>query len=98
MLCCVVCDIVVVVSVCGVVWHAEKKSVYVQNVPVCTSTTRACVETCGCGAGTHGDVLDGHTERRVASSAYQNLPTYGYHLAPPEVHQRKPLDLTFFQV
>ena len=29
-------------------------------------------------------------------SAYQNLPTKGYHLTP-EVHQRKPLDLTNFQ-
>ena len=35
---------------------------YVQNIPVCTSTTRTCVTTCGRGAGTHGDVLNLHTD------------------------------------
>ena len=41
---------------CCVVWHAENSRVYMQNVPVCTCTTPAC------GAGTHGDVLNVHTE------------------------------------
>ena len=45
------------------VWHAEKTSVCrFKNVPVCTGTTPACVKTCGRGAGTHGDVLNLHTE------------------------------------
>ena len=34
--------------------------VYVQNVPVYTGTMRT-VSTSARGAGTHGDVLDGHT-------------------------------------
>ena len=29
---------------------------------MCTSTTRTCVDTCGRGAGIHGDVLNLHTE------------------------------------
>ena len=36
--------------------------VYVQNVSVCTGTTRTCVSTCARGAGTHGDVLNVHTQ------------------------------------
>ena len=36
--------------------------VYIQNVPVCTGTTPACGNTCGRGAGAHGDVLNVHTE------------------------------------
>ena len=35
--------------------------VSIQNVPVCTGTTRTCVSTCARGAGTHGDVLNVHT-------------------------------------
>ena len=71
MLCvrCVLCVLVCVCVfvVCGgvwcVVWHAEKNlRVYIQNVPVCTGTTRTCVTTCGRGVGTHGDVLNLHTE------------------------------------
>ena len=33
----------------------------IQNVSVYAGTTRTCVSTCARGAGTHGDVLDGHT-------------------------------------
>ena len=36
--------------------------VYVQSVPVCSGTTRTFVSTCVRGAGTHGDVLNVHTE------------------------------------
>ena len=36
--------------------------VHFQNVTVCTSTTPASVSTCARGAGTHGDVLNVHTE------------------------------------
>ena len=64
--CCLLCGVSgrdrgMCVAVC-LVWHAEKPRVYVQNVPVCTGTTRAHDETCARGAGTHGDVWDGHTE------------------------------------
>ena len=47
---------------CGVVWHAEKSLYLNSNVSMCTSTTRTCVTTCGRGVGTHGDVLNLHTE------------------------------------
>ena len=54
-LCCVLC-----------VWRslARRKNlrVQIQNVPVCTGTTRTCVTTCGRGAGTQGNVLNLHTE------------------------------------
>ena len=62
MLCCVVLCCVCGV-VCGAAWHAEKNlRVSIQNVSVFTGTTRTCVTTCGRGAGTHGDVLNLHTE------------------------------------
>ena len=58
MVLCGVCGVV-----CGAAWHAGKNlRVWIQNVPVCTGTTRTCVTTCGRGAGTHGDVLFLHTE------------------------------------
>ena len=79
MLCCVVLCLVLWCGVwCGVwcvVWcvvcDTLKPHVYVQNVAVCTSTTRTRVSTCARGAGihggrferTHGDVLDGPTGR-----------------------------------
>ena len=88
---------VAVVLLCGVVcacvccvapWkprrvHSKRASVHIQNVPVCTCTTRTCW-------GTHGDVSDVHTgtfwmdttvsERVIDSSAYQNLPTQVHHV------------------
>ena len=36
--------------------------VWIQNVPVCTGTTRTCFNTCARGAGIHGDVSNVHTE------------------------------------
>ena len=53
-----------------------------KNVPVYAGTTRTCVSTCARGAGTHGDVSKPHTGEQgvIVSSAYQNLPTYGYHV------------------
>ena len=33
---------------------------YVENVPVCTGTTRTCFNTCARCAGIHGDVLNVH--------------------------------------
>ena len=89
---CVVCDTLKNPCV-----HSTRLRVYVQYVPVCASTTRTHVSTCARGAGTHGDVLNPHTEGVlyihmggqgvIVSSAYQNLPTYGLSRAS-EVHQR----------
>ena len=72
------------------IWLQKRFRVYIQNVPVYAGTTRTCVETCARGAGTHGDVLNRQTETFwidthgvqgvIVSSAYQNLPTYGYHV------------------
>ena len=42
--------------------RSKRPRVYVQNVPVCTGTARTCVSTCARFAGTHGDVLNVHTE------------------------------------
>ena len=43
-------------------WHVQNASrLYIQNVPVCTGTTRTCVSTCARFAGTHGSVLNLHT-------------------------------------
>ena len=52
----VVLCVVVLCGVCGVTVCTFK------NASVCTGTTPACVTTCGRGAGTHGDVLNLHTE------------------------------------
>ena len=86
---CVVAAAAVVVCVSWCVWCVwcdileKTPRVYVQNVPMCTGTTPASVTTCGRGAGTHGDVFSTDTaerERVIVSSAYQNLPTQGYHV------------------
>ena len=45
--------------VCG---FKKRLRVYIQNVPVYGGTTRTCVSTCTRGAGTHGYVLNVHTE------------------------------------
>ena len=72
------------------VWIQNALRVCIQNVPLYAGTTSTCVSTCARGAGTHGDVLNLHTEGVlhihtagqgvIVSSAYQNLPTYGYHV------------------
>ena len=54
--------VVVCVCVCGVVWHFQNAPrLHIQNVPVCTGTTRTCFTTCARDAGTYGDVLNVHT-------------------------------------
>ena len=58
---CVVC------VVCGVT-HAEKPPCVRSKRSVCTGNTYTCVNTCVCGAGTHGDVLNVHTAGRGSSS------------------------------
>ena len=45
------------------VWIQKRHRVYVQNVPVCTRTTRTCVSTCARVAGTHGS--EGHAKKCV---------------------------------
>ena len=80
-------------GVCRVVWHAENPRVPIQNASVCTFKTSPCMpatrRTCfsTCARGTHGDVLNVHTESVlslhtavIASSAYQNLPTLNCHV------------------
>ena len=56
--------VVVVVCVCGVVpcVDSRRHRLYIQNVPVYAGNTRTCFSTCACVAGTHGDVLNVHTE------------------------------------
>ena len=69
-LCCVVC--VVSPCVCSKTppcVRSKRLRVKIQNVPVCTGTTPACVTTCGRGAGTHGDVLNAHTGGRGEEGA-----------------------------
>ena len=88
---CVWCRVCVFFVCCGTlkkrgktsVWIQKRLSVHIQNVSVCTSTTRTCVSTCSRGAGTHGDVFEWThgVQEVIASSAYEEKkPTYGYHV------------------
>ena len=45
------------------VWIQKRLRVCIHSVPVYAGTTRTCVSTRARGAGTHGDVSNGHTER-----------------------------------
>ena len=94
--CVVVCVCVwcvcVVVLLCVVVCHAEKHPcvhskrlrVNVQNVSVCTGTTRTCFSACARGADMHGDVLNLHTE------AFSSLHTGGRRqFSLPKNHARR---------
>ena len=77
-----------------------------QNVPVCTGTTRTCVTTCARGAGTHGDVLnlhtevflDGHTEGRGSSSVLLTKICHVWSSRASEVHHKKPIGSYPFSV
>ena len=42
--------------------HSKRARMYVQNVSVCTDTTRTCFNTCTRGARAHEDVLNVHAE------------------------------------
>ena len=53
--------------------------VVVPNVPACTGT-RTCVSTCARGAGVQGTLWTDIRGRFESTSAYQNIPTYGYHV------------------
>ena len=78
------------VCVCGVVWHAEKPRVSVQNVSVCTFKTSPCMLAPSAHVETHVRVvpvqfwMDTRRAGRVSSPALltKNLATWGYHLAP----------------
>ena len=49
--------------------------VSIQNVPVCTGTTRTCFNTRTRGAGTHGDVLNVHAEAFFESHVSKKSPS-----------------------
>ena len=53
--------VAVVVVWYGEVTHAERPSCVRSKRSVSTDNTSTCVNTCGCGAGTHRDVLNVHT-------------------------------------
>ena len=53
--------------------------VQIQSVPVCTGTTPACGNTCARGAGTHGDVLNLHTEVFSACQAAPHTTPHTQH-------------------
>ena len=54
--------------------HAPRVSFL--NVPVYAGKTRACVSTCARGAGTHGDVVDGHTTTPHRTTANTKTTTH----------------------
>ena len=100
LLCVTVVVVVVVVSVCAV-WCGDTLKiprVYVQNVPVCTGNTSTCVNTCGCGAGTHGDVLNGHTGGGERSSSVLLTKICPRRVITcPRGSTKKPMHVTYFQ-
>ena len=72
---------------------------------MCTGTTPACVKTCGRGVGTHGDVLNLHTEVFSADTRGGRgreghrqfcLPKFAHRGSSraPEVHQRNAWEFT----
>ena len=91
LVCVCVCLCVCVFVCCGMVKKREKKkTVCTMKTPPCVHSKRPRVyrqqahmfHTCGLGAGTHGDVLNVHTESVlnlhtavIASSAYQEKLT-----------------------
>ena len=84
---------------CGTLQNSR---VYIRNVPVCTGNTSARVNTCGCGAGTHGDVLDAHAmggggrEGRSWSVLLTKICPRRV-ITRPRGSTKKPMDVTFFQ-
>ena len=63
--------------------HSKRPRVCRQHAQMCFNMCAWCRYTRGRSKRTHWGVSNGHTERRqvvIASSAYQNLPTYGYHV------------------
>ena len=58
----------------------------IRHVSVCTGTTRTCVSTCARGAGTHGDVLDGHIPHTTHHTAPRTHHTTPQHHTPHAPH------------
>ena len=58
--------------------------VSIRHVSVCTGTTRTCVSTCARGAGTDGDVVDGHIPHTTHHTAPQNTTQHNtiWHTTP----------------
>ena len=91
-----VCGVVVVWSCRRVVlWCVYSKTppcvdskrlrVYIQNVPVCTSTTSTCLKTCGRGASTHGNVLNVHMGVRSRGGGWKKREQKKKFSRAPEV-------------
>ena len=62
--------------------RSKRARVYVQNVPMCTSTTPACGNTCGRGAGTHGGRFErthGHVFQCVTPPHTTNNTPHTHH-------------------
>ena len=89
--------------------HAERRGknvVKIQNVTVCTGTTRTYVTTCARGAGTHGDVLNldtgdvlkGHTWCQGSSPVLLTRICPRMVLTCFRGSPKKLLDLSHFQV
>ena len=67
---------------------------------MCTRNTFTCVNTCGCGASTHGGRFErthGARERVIVSSTYQKFAHVRLSHAP-EVQQRNPCMLPIFSL
>ena len=86
-------------------WIPTRLRVYIRNVPVYAGTTRICFSTCARGAGTHGYVLNIHTEAFLKPHTEGRrqfcLPRKAhveFSLGPREVHQRNPWILHFFSL
>ena len=62
--------------------------VSIRHVSVCTGTTRTCVSRCARGAGTHGDVSDGHIVHTTHHTAPQNTTQHNmtHHTTPHHTH------------
>ena len=87
------------------VWIQKRLRVCIQNVTVYARTTRTCVSTCARGTGTHGDVLNLHTEgvlyiHTVSRGSSSVLLTKFAHVLlsrDSEVHQRNQWIFTIFK-
>ena len=59
---------------------------YVENVPVCTGTTRTCFNTCARCAGIHGDVLNVHMG--TCLSGHTGFFSVSHHTTTPHTPHR----------
>ena len=91
-LCCVLC-LVSCVLWCDTLNPPPRVSV--QNVTVRTGNTRTCFYTCARGAGTHGDILNGHTgsvfsvshhNKTQHTTTHHNTQDTTQHSSPKSAH------------